>query len=243
MSRVVRMTVAACAGALPSRSLMGQQSRGMTTWTPMALGSSVPTVGKVPTRGSVRPASNAELAALVTTGHRVGRSVDLAVPPRQGISEAQRAGWASLMIQAAIEPTDRPPMAAGRAASAPTAGRRPASPRGSPRARGRRAARVLARVGEATRRSRGGSAPRCLRSNCRARSRHGGCVMSFDHLDDPNPPPRPSDLVVARIMAEGDRRLRHRRYAGTGAAALALVLGAAGLIRRPPAAAGRWRQV
>lgn len=56
--------------------------------------------------------------------------------------------------------------------------------------------------------------------------------MSFDHLDDPQPPPRPSDLVVARIMAEGGRRLRHRRYVGTGAAVLAMVVGAVGLTSR-----------
>lgn len=53
--------------------------------------------------------------------------------------------------------------------------------------------------------------------------------MTFEHLDDPSPP-RPSELVMERIAAEGGRRLRHRRLASGTAAALLVVVGSVGIV-------------
>ncbi|HEY8545231.1 MAG TPA: hypothetical protein VIL36_09290 [Acidimicrobiales bacterium] len=50
----------------------------------------------------------------------------------------------------------------------------------------------------------------------------------LDHLDDPNPP-RPSDLTVERIVAEGARRLRRRRFAAGGALVVASTLAVVGM--------------
>jgi hypothetical protein len=56
--------------------------------------------------------------------------------------------------------------------------------------------------------------------------------MTFEHLDDPNPP-RPSELVVERIAAEAGRRIRHRRVLSGGVAVLLAVgvIGVAGNLR------------
>lgn len=50
----------------------------------------------------------------------------------------------------------------------------------------------------------------------------------LEHLDDPNPP-RPSELTVERIAAEGARRLRRRRLAAGGALVVASTLAVVGM--------------
>jgi len=50
----------------------------------------------------------------------------------------------------------------------------------------------------------------------------------LEHLDDPNPP-RPSELTVERIAAEGARRLRHRRLAASGALVMVSTLAVVGI--------------